>query len=114
MARPCLGGAIGRDLMQVRIASALGFVTQRVALGVLPGPNGALAVQPGETWHCQHWFRDLNPTLTSNSTDSLSSVTFRWMRVADDRAPNAARRRRSERIVGPGAGPSCSCRCSPR
>jgi len=35
-------------------------------------PNGQGAVQPGETWNYTAWFRDSNPTATSNFTDGLS------------------------------------------
>jgi hypothetical protein len=33
------------------------------------------SILAGETWNFQAWYRDLNPTNTSNFTDGLS-VTF--------------------------------------
>ena len=30
-----------------------------------------IAIQSGETWNFQAWFRDSNPTATSNFTDGL-------------------------------------------
>jgi hypothetical protein len=34
----------------------------------------AAAVQPGETWNFTCWYRDANPTPTSNFTDGVSVV----------------------------------------
>ncbi|MCP3920871.1 MAG: hypothetical protein GY711_35535 [bacterium] len=55
------------------------------AAQIIQGPSGDLAVdltalpvnpphavQPGETWNFQCWFRDNNPSLTSNFTDGIS------------------------------------------
>ena len=41
-------------------------------LTAVPTPTGSVAVQAGETWYWQTWFRDQNPTSTSNFTDGLS------------------------------------------
>ena len=48
----------------------MGALHLKVDLTQLP-PLGH-AVQPGETWNFQAWFRDKNPTSTSNFTDGLS------------------------------------------
>ena len=32
------------------------------------------AIQPGETWNYQCWYRDANPTATSNFTDAVSVI----------------------------------------
>ncbi|MEZ6021015.1 MAG: hypothetical protein R3F17_13190 [Planctomycetota bacterium] len=45
----------------------------QVDLSVMPlSPNQA--VQPGDTWTFQCWYRDVNPTTTSNFTDALEVV----------------------------------------
>ena len=38
-------------------------------------PSGVVFM-PGETWNFQLWFRDLNPGVTSNTTDGVT-VMFR-------------------------------------
>lgn len=38
--------------------------------------NGIGAIQPGESWYFQYWFRDQNPFLTSNTSTALR-VDFR-------------------------------------
>ena len=43
-----------------------------VDLNNLPRPNGTVAVQAGETWNFQCWYRDKNPGTTSNFTDGVS------------------------------------------
>ncbi|MCP3917724.1 MAG: hypothetical protein GY711_19445 [bacterium] len=69
----CLNGNIGRynqiaNIIQGPTGSIQADLT---ALPVNP-PQAAMA---GETWNFQCWYRDLNPTLTSNFTDGLT-VTF--------------------------------------
>lgn len=77
----CLGGAIGRlmgpgaALLQ---ADANGRFTADVDPAALPQPSGPVAVQPGETWIFQGWYRDVDPTgqATSNLTEAIS-LSFR-------------------------------------
>lgn len=69
----CLGGAIGRlnrpgEVLQT---SALGATSLALDLSRLPGPLGSIAVAPGERWHFQLWYRDTNPTATSNMSSGL-------------------------------------------
>ena len=70
----CLGGKIGRFASQIQNSGAAGEMVIDVDLTDIPvdAPN---AVQPGETWNFQLWFRDLNPTSTSNFTDAVQ-ITF--------------------------------------
>lgn len=70
----CLGGGIGRHVSQIGSASASGSITIDVDLGALPRPAPPFhrAVQPGETWNFQTWYRDGGD---SNFTDGVS-VTF--------------------------------------
>ena len=69
----CLGGAIGRHGLQQ--ATVTGWTSARLDPFELPTPSGSAAVQPGETWYFQYWFRDQHPNWTSNLTDSIA-VTF--------------------------------------
>ncbi len=67
----CLSSTIGRFVAQAQSSGAGGEFSIAVDLNALPvWPNHA--VQPGETWHFQAWFKD---GASSNFTDGLS-VTF--------------------------------------
>ena len=66
----CLGGSILRYGKFILNSGAAGTFSLAVDLNSLP--NGQGAVQPGETWNYTAWFRDNNPTPTSNFTDGLS------------------------------------------
>ncbi|MCP3916816.1 MAG: hypothetical protein GY711_14770 [bacterium] len=69
----CLSGDIGRlDEPSQIIQGPSGSV--QVDLTDIP-VNPATAVQPGETWNFQCWYRDSNPGSTSNFTDA-AAVTF--------------------------------------
>jgi len=70
----CLGSGIGRWNSNV-LNTGSGSLSMPIDLTSVPTPGGPVAVQPGETWHFQLWFRDMNPTATSNFTDGLM-VTF--------------------------------------
>ena len=65
----CLGGTIGRYASQIQQSSGAGNFDIPVDLSHLPGLG---AVQPGDTWNFQAWFRDQNPGSTSNFTDGVS------------------------------------------
>ena len=70
----CLGGAIGRYVGpgQVQNAGAHGAIALQVDLTLHPTPTGPIAVQPGDTWRFQAWYRDLVAgTSTSNFTDAV-------------------------------------------
>jgi FG-GAP repeat len=70
----CLGAPIARWMPPVDS----GFVGQ-ADLTVDPGAiplDPAYAIQPGETWYFQAWYRDGNPQPTSNLTNALG-ITFR-------------------------------------
>lgn len=64
----CLGGQIGRYAADVEESSNLGHLYLAVDLAALP-LTPTHAVQPGETWNFQGWYRDEDPTPTSNFTD---------------------------------------------
>jgi hypothetical protein len=73
--RLCLGGAIGRYQNQVQNSGALGMIAMPVNTNALPSPTGPIAAAVGEQWFFQAWYRDANPTSTSNFTDTVA-VTF--------------------------------------
>jgi len=67
----CLAGVIGRFVSQVQSSGAGGTFTIQVDLTKLPPPLN-VPVLPGDTWNFQAWFRDKNPSTTSNFTDGVS------------------------------------------
>ncbi len=75
--RLCLGGFIGRYVGpgQIKNSGSAGSFSLAIDLTSMPQPFGNVAVQPGETWNFQAWYRDANPGATSNFTDAVS-VTF--------------------------------------
>lgn len=68
----CLGGAIGRFVRagEVWNVGDQGRMHQVLGLGNLPSPTGPVSALAGETWHFQAWYRDANPSATSNFTGS--------------------------------------------
>ena len=72
----CVGGRTGRYTSDVLHTGGAGRFALAVDPGVLPLGGGPVAVQPGETWHFQAWFTDVNPSPTANFTDAVA-VTFR-------------------------------------
>jgi hypothetical protein len=64
----CLGGTTLRFSADVVSDRGTGVVAYRPRLGAFPQGN---VVQPGDTWHFQFWFRDANPTPTSNTSAAL-------------------------------------------
>jgi hypothetical protein len=40
-----------------------------------PTPTGAVSIMAGQTWRFQCWYRDANPTATSNFSDAIA-LTF--------------------------------------
>jgi endonuclease I len=70
----CLSGNIGRFISQVQNSSAFGSIGITLDLSSIPTSPPA-AVMPGDTWNFQCWFRDKNPSQTSNFSSGLE-VTF--------------------------------------
>jgi len=67
----CVGGAIGRYVDDIQSTGPAGWMSLTLDLTDTPTPAGPVAIQPGETWHFQGWFRDWNPGPTSNFTDGV-------------------------------------------
>lgn len=68
----CLGGQIGGFTQNVQDSGAGGEFSLAVDTLAIPQPGGPVAIQPGETWSFQAWFRDKNPNRTSNFTDGIA------------------------------------------
>lgn len=66
----CLGGSIGRFNAQVGGTNAMGEFSIVVDTRNLPDPLPAV-VAGGQTWNFQCWYRDSNPSATSNFTDAV-------------------------------------------
>ncbi|MEM1044162.1 MAG: FG-GAP repeat protein [Planctomycetota bacterium] len=72
----CLGGAIGRYSNQAQTADGSGRALVAIDTLAIQQPTGAIAAMAGQSWSFQYWYRDANPTVTSNLTE-VSTVTFR-------------------------------------
>ncbi|GEM_PF-1649847 len=68
----CLGGSFGRYKTNLVNSGAGGTYSLQLDLTQTPTSGGLVSVQAGETWHFQSWYRDKNPTNTSNFTDGVS------------------------------------------
>ncbi len=71
----CLGGSIGRLMQspgQIFMTGTQGAATVPLDLTRVPTPHGLETLLPGDTRYVQAWFRDSNPTATSNFTSGLA------------------------------------------
>ena len=74
----CVAGNVGRFVGpgQIQSSGSAGALTLSIDLSSHPTPTGLVAVQPGQTWHYQLWYRDaVGGQTTSNFTDAVA-VTF--------------------------------------
>lgn len=70
----CLGGHVGRynRAGEVFDTGSTGTGSLVLELANTPSPMGIIAIQPGETWSFQAWYRDsVGGSATSNFTDGL-------------------------------------------
>ncbi len=67
----CLGGKMGRYSAFLKNSGSAGSFQLTLDLTKMPPPVQS-SVLPGDTWHFVAWFRDKNPTNTSNFTDGLA------------------------------------------
>ena len=74
----CLTGSIGRFVGpgQAMSSGASGQFTLTIDPAQIPTPNGPYAPYIGEPYYFQAWFRDANPTPTSNFTDAVMVPVF--------------------------------------
>lgn len=70
----CLGGAIGRFSRpgEIQVSDPAGRMRLEIDLTLVPTPTGTTSVVAGQTWSYQGWFRDVNPTPTSNFTEGVA------------------------------------------
>ncbi|QDV09042.1 Lactonase, 7-bladed beta-propeller [Planctomycetes bacterium Poly30] len=71
----CLAGTIGRFNTLAMNSGLAGVIQIDVNTQNLPSVPTSVAIQPGDSWSFQLWYRDANPTVTSNFTDRVT-VTF--------------------------------------
>jgi hypothetical protein len=71
----CLGGTVGRFNQQIQFSANDGFFSITVDTSAIPQPNGTVPLVAGQTWRFQCWYRDANPSSTSNFTNA-TAVTF--------------------------------------
>ncbi len=67
----CLGAPIGRFQSSIQNSGPAGVLTHTVDLSAMP-MQPMVAVQPGDTWCFQAWYREVLPIQGSNFTDALS------------------------------------------
>jgi hypothetical protein len=67
----CLGGQIGRFTAQVASTGNTGHLAIDVNIAQLPIGAG-VAIQPGDSWIFQLWYRDIAPISTSNFSDVIT------------------------------------------
>ncbi|MBL6720458.1 MAG: hypothetical protein ISQ08_03510 [Planctomycetes bacterium] len=72
----CIIGQLGRFTApgQVLNSGSTGEVSLSIDLTNVPLGASFLTVQPGDTWNFTLWYRDNNPSPTSNFTDALEIV----------------------------------------
>jgi hypothetical protein len=68
----CIGAPLLRFVKDVLTVDAGGQVSFPLEFGNLPGGT---SIQAGETWNFQLWYRDVNPSPTSNTSNGLA-ITF--------------------------------------
>lgn len=72
----CLApGTFGAYIAGIQNSGSNGAFSLQLDLDQTPTPSGNVAIQAGETWNFQAWYRDRNPTTTTNFTDAVS-ITF--------------------------------------
>jgi hypothetical protein len=73
----CVAGALGRYNRpgEIFYTGASGSGSLALDLNDTPTNTGTTSILSGETWNFQAWFRDDNPTSTSNFSNAVA-VTF--------------------------------------
>jgi hypothetical protein len=54
----------------VLTSGAAGTVSLVLDLTAVPQPTGSVPALAGDTWNWQYWYRDANPTVTSNFSNA--------------------------------------------
>ena len=69
----CIATPIARIISSLQSSGASGSMMHMVDLTAIP-LTPPVAVMAGDTWNFQGWYRDVNPTATSNFTDALEVI----------------------------------------
>ncbi len=74
----CLGGNVGRlnRVDQIRFSGVFESMALQVDLNDVAQSLGSVAVQPGETWNFQCWYRDRGSAGSVSNMTSARSVSF--------------------------------------
>lgn len=74
----CLGGSIGRfqQAEDVRFSGPYRHLALRVDTTQIAQPGGTVAIQPGETWNFQFWYRDQSAGAPTSNFTSGRSIAF--------------------------------------
>ncbi|MEM9800910.1 MAG: FG-GAP repeat protein [Planctomycetota bacterium] len=73
----CIDGPVSRFVPLAGLAYASGAYDAQLDMNAIPTPqSGPVAIQPGDTYTFQAWYRDANPGPTSNFSSAVS-VRFR-------------------------------------
>lgn len=72
----CLGGSIGRYVGQAASSGAAGEISLVVDVMQVPQPTGSAAIQPGETWNLQCWYRDAIIGVPTSNFSRGYEITF--------------------------------------
>ena len=67
----CISGPIGRYVNSVATSGTTGTVTLTPSTGAIPSPTGLIPLSSGQDLKFQFWYRDANPTQTSNFSDAI-------------------------------------------
>ena len=74
----CVAGSIGRYVGpgQIQQVNADGRVELALDLNMTPQPTGPVAVQPGESWNFQTWYRDFAGGMATSNFTNGYTITF--------------------------------------
>ncbi|MDF1839321.1 MAG: hypothetical protein P1V35_15745 [Planctomycetota bacterium] len=74
----CLGGSVGRFNRhdQIRHSGPFERIALQVNLSDIAQPLGSTAIQPGQTWNFQLWYRDRTTSGSVSNLTSATSITF--------------------------------------
>jgi hypothetical protein len=67
-----LANPVGRHSLHAANSGPVGQIDLVLDVSALPRPTGPVAIQPGETWCFQCWYRDANPNVTSNFSNGVT------------------------------------------
>ncbi|MFT6108008.1 MAG: choice-of-anchor B domain-containing protein [Bradymonadia bacterium] len=72
----CLGGMVGRYVSQAASSGSAGELLLLVDVAQVPQPTSMIAIQPGETWNFQCWYRDSVVGVPTSNFSEGYAITF--------------------------------------